>query len=179
MSYSDVADLKSLLDIKTATQDTLLAKLRDAADVAIDQATHTTFGITSDTNIFHDSVADVDSLIDFLFLEQWLAAEPTTVTNGDGTVVTSDQYALESSDGPPFFGIVLLSSSGLSWLDKDNGDHQGAIAVLGKWAWSTAVPADITQASLAIAKAMYEGLNFESFLVDLTFKYQGGFLGAV
>ena len=60
--------------------------------------------------------------------------EIVTLTNGDGTVITSGQYALLPRTGYPKYGIELLPSSNLIWTD-DGVDWQGAITLDGLWGY--------------------------------------------
>lgn len=55
----------------------------------------------------------------------------TTLTNGDGTLITSGQYALPR--GYPKWRIDLLTSAGLSWLYST--DWQNAISIDGLWGY--------------------------------------------
>jgi len=63
--------------------------------------------------------------------------EIVTLTNGDGTVITSGQYALLPRAGYPKYGIELLPSSSLVWTD-DGVDWQGAITLDGLWGYHEA-----------------------------------------
>jgi hypothetical protein len=81
-----------------------------------------------DTKTFDARGDHIDGLI-MLLREDLLAVE--TLTNGDGTAVTSSQYALPR--GYPKWKIELLSSSGLTWLYTT--DWQNAISIDGVWGY--------------------------------------------
>lgn len=56
-----------------------------------------------------------------------------SLTNGDGTDITSDQYRLNGRDYPKY-QIELLPSSDVTWTYEDD-DWQDAIAVEGIWGY--------------------------------------------
>lgn len=53
----------------------------------------------------------------------------TTITNGDGNVVTSTQYVTEPRNNSPYWAIQLLGSTGLTWQYQT--DPENAISILG------------------------------------------------
>lgn len=59
----------------------------------------------------------------------WL--EITTVTNGDGTTISSTNYDLLPYEGPPYYALRLKLTSGLVWLVDANGNSERAETILG------------------------------------------------
>lgn len=57
----------------------------------------------------------------------------TTLTNGDGTVITSGQYVLESANDYPKWRVKLRASAGLVWAFDD--DPEQAISIAGAWGY--------------------------------------------
>ena len=55
----------------------------------------------------------------------------TTLTNGDATTIASTKYKFETPNTTPYWGIKLLSSSGLTWTYDE--DPEEAISLVGIW----------------------------------------------
>lgn len=81
--------------------------------------------------IYRDAVADV--LDDGILLLEDDLLEVTTLTNGDGTVIASDDYYFEPRHKTPYWGIGLLGSSGLTWQYQE--DSEDAISIVGVWGY--------------------------------------------
>lgn len=150
MAYTDVATLKTYLAISGSGDDVLLGTLIDRAQAIIDQETQTTFEATSDTTRYFDAVADVRGRT--LRFDSYIASF-TSVVNGDGATVTSGQYVKTPRNSAPYYAITLLVSSGVAW--RWATDPENAIAVTGKWAYSTTAPADIQHAAIRLAAYLY------------------------
>lgn len=150
MAYATASDLKTYLDISGTTDDTLLAALISRAQAIIDRETGTTFEAANDSTRYFDAVTDIDGR--YLMFDRWIASI-TTVTNGDSVEVTSSEYAKEPRGDGPYYGIKLLGSSTQGWTYTT--DHENAITVVGRWAWSTTPPADIVHATLRLAAFLY------------------------
>lgn len=141
------------------------------------------FDITSidgvDDGVINDMITQTSRLID-LETRTWFYAETatkyfdtpddpyrlklnaplltiTTLTNGNGTALTSGYYKLYPLNFSPKDEIRLLASQGVSWSNSANGDTEGAITVAGTWGECTAAnrPADITAACLDIVVTVY------------------------
>jgi hypothetical protein len=74
----------------------------------------------------------------------------TSVVNGDGDTIDSDEYVTIPRNETPYRGIVLLSSTGLSWTYED--DIENAITVTAKWAYSASAPTRIVEITRMLAK---------------------------
>lgn len=153
MSYASLAQVKEYLNIPTATtgDDALLTRLLATAQAIIDTHTARTFEATSDTTRTFDAVADVDGLT--LWLDRDDLAQITSVVNGDGATITSNQYTTLPRNATPYHSLKLLSSTGISWKYED--DPEGAIVITGRWAYSVTAPADMTHAAIRIASWLY------------------------
>jgi hypothetical protein len=155
MAYLSTADLKVYLGIATGQtgDDTLLATLAGAAQAFVEQYTRRAFEHSGTAAIrYHDAVGDVDAAQGLLFLRGDLCAI-TSVTNGDGVVVTAAQYVTEPRSTAPYWALRLLPSSNVVWTFTT--DEIGAIAISGKWAYSATPPADIVQATTRLAAYLY------------------------
>lgn len=154
MTYATLADVKLYLDLATNTNDDAsLLLFIDKAQGIIDSYCNRTFEADADTTRYFDAVHDVDypqSLI--LFLDHDLASV-TSITNGDGTAVTANQYVMNPRNRTPYYAIELLPSSGIAWTYTT--DWQNAIAITGRWAYATSAPQAIIQTCVRLAVWLY------------------------
>lgn len=148
--YTTVAAVKTYLGISGAGDDTLLATLVAAARSQIEAKTGRVFEATADTTRYLDAVADVDG--PYLLLRGDLCAI-TSVTNGDGTTVTSGEYFTVPLNATPYYALKLRGTSGNAWTYTT--DPENAITVVGRWAYSLTPPADIVQAATRLAAYLY------------------------
>ncbi len=77
----------------------------------------------------------------------------TTVVNGDGTTIPSTAYVTEPRYKTPYYVLRLKRAGGYIWTFSDN--PEAAIAITGKWAYSTSASADIARATLRLVVAYY------------------------
>jgi hypothetical protein len=150
MAYVTTAELRAYLGISGSGDDTLLDALIAAAQSMVDAYTGRTFEAAGDTTHYMHAVDDVDGVA--LFVDGDLCAI-TTVTNGDAVEVASDEYTTMPRNRTPYYSIVLLPSSQKSWTYST--DPEGAISVLGRWAYSTTAPADVAHACKRLAGYLY------------------------
>ena len=148
MAYTDVTTIRRYLGVTVADDDTLLGELIARAQAMIDHYTGRTFEASANTIRYFDALRDVDGLD--LILDYDLASI-NSVTNGDGTTVTA--YVTEPRNSAPYHRLRMKSLSGLTWTYTT--DPENAIAVSGKWAYSTSAPADIVGATVRLAAYMY------------------------
>jgi len=150
MAYTDTTTLKRYLGISSTNDDTLLGECIARAQALIDDYTNRTFEAAADTTRTFDAVEDVVSMT--LYFDDDLC-QITSVTNGDGVVVAASEYTTQPRNETPWYALRLLASSGKSWTYED--DHEDAIAVVGRWAWSVTAPAAIVQATIRLAAYLY------------------------
>ena len=158
MAYATVAQLRQYAGITDDQHDTLLALLIARAQASIDRYVGFTFEVSADSTRYFDASSilrggNVDG--PRLYFGTWVCATPTTVTNGDTTVITSAYYVTEPRNAAPYYAITLLGSSGYSWEGKSTGDTENAITVIAKFGYSTSAPVDITHATLRLALWYY------------------------
>lgn len=154
MAYAALTDLRAYLKLATGDtgDDTLLTALLARAQAAIDAYCMRTFEASTNTSKYLDAVADVQGRT-LLIPRSLDLCSINTITNGDGTTVSSDDYVTEPRNAGPYWGITLKASSGLSWTYTD--DPENAITISGKWAYSASAPADVVQATIRLAAYMY------------------------
>lgn len=152
MAYCSLSALTEYLGHSSSDDDALLTGIISRAEAIIDQYTHRTFEATADTTRYFDADCDVDGPL--LYFDEDICSI-TTVTNGDGSTISGSYYVTEPRNRAPYWGIRLKSSSGLFWEYDSNDDHENAIGVTGKWAWSQTAPADVQHACLRLAAFLY------------------------
>lgn len=135
------------------SDDALLTDLIPKAQAAIDAHCRRTFEAAADTTRYF--TIDVHTRGADLFFDEDLATTPTTVTNQNGaSTVAADKYMLLPANRSPKHGLRLLASKGVVWTFT--GDPENAIAVTGRWAWSTSAPADIVQSCNRLVLYFYD-----------------------
>lgn len=162
MAYCSVADVKRYLGISGSGDDLLLTSLIAAAQKQIDNYCRRTFEAGADSTRYFTPGRDTEGAT--LWLDADLAAI-TTVTNGDSVVVSAAQYTTEPRNTTPYYQLRLLSSAGKAWTYSTDPD--GAIRVLGKWAYSVDAPDDIAQACVRLAGFLYRQKDKQMFDVQV------------
>lgn len=152
MAYATAALLKTYLDISGSGDDTLLGTLIDRAQAIIDAYCNRTFEASANADRSFDTERDVEGSV--LYLDEDLASI-NSITNGDGVALTAADYTTEPRNETPYYAIRLKSSSSVFWTYDDNNDHEDAITVSGKWAYSTSAPNDIVHACIRLAGYLY------------------------
>lgn len=156
--YATVAQLKTYLGLSGSGEDSLLGDLLDRATTAIEQYTRRVFEAASDTTRYFDAVDDVEDRR--LWFDREIC-QITTVTNGDSTTVSSDDYVTEPRNDAPYYALTLKSGSTVTWTYSD--DAENAISVTGRWAYSTEPPADIVHATVRLAGFFYKQKDAQVF----------------
>ena len=86
----------------------------------------------------------------------------TTLTNGDGTVITATHYDLVPKNVTPYYGIRLKASSSYYWTFDSDGNSQDVISVAGTWGFAAAAPDNVKQAVMGISKMEYASRTGEN-----------------
>ena len=167
MSYTSLALVKAELKIPiaTTTDDTLIGDYVSLAQRIIEAnpplGAGRLFEVASDTTKYFD----VPSGLVLKLRDQDLCSI-TTVTNGDGTVIPSTAYVTRPRDTTPYYAIQLKRTTGYVWVWTTDGP-EGAIAITGKWGYSTTAPLDIQRCALRIAVWLYKSRDNAGFDVDI------------
>lgn len=149
--YATLAEYKAYHPITSvsATDDGVIEDLIEAASRHFDaQASGRTFYARTETRYFSIPSGRTLRVDDDL-----LAI--TTLTNGDGTVISSSDYYLVPRNASPKFEIVLKESASVFWASDSNGNTEFVISIAGSWGYATTRPDNINIACLEIAKALY------------------------
>lgn len=152
MAYASLALLKSYLKIDAGdtVEDALLEHCLRAAQTSIDHFCGQTFEAPTDSERFFDPTRHVYGRE--LMLDAPLCAI-TSITNGDGQVISSDKYLTVPRGQTPWHTIVLKSDANVVWAYR--GTPEEAISIVGRWAYSITPPDDIVQATLRMALYIY------------------------
>jgi hypothetical protein len=145
--YTTWAAVKTYLDITGTGDDALGALLVNRVTDAIDRYCRRRFRAVTATRTFDVPAGDT------LFLDDDLLSV-TTLTNGDGNVITSASYVLLPKNKSPKYAIRLKENTSTVWEGSTTTDYQ-AISVAGPWGYSTTPADDIVQAAVRWAAWLY------------------------
>lgn len=137
MSYATLAQLKAYLKFPSPegshAEDTLLQSFLDEATALIDDMIGRPSAATTNTTRYFDAIKDVSDRL--LMFDCDSIASITSVVNGDGVTIPGTAYVTEPRNQGPYWGISLKSDADYVWTWDDS--PEGAIAVTGKWAYTT------------------------------------------
>lgn len=162
MAYTTTSALKAYLGITSSADDSLLSNAIDRAQAMIDTFCHRHFEpesahgpAASHTHYFTPlSERDGGDLLDDYTLNlNHDLAELTSITNGDGTAIPTNQVVLLPMNTIPANFIRIKSSSGYQWTYTNS--PEASVAIAGKWSYSLDVPADIVAATLRLSAYLY------------------------
>lgn len=162
MAYITLEELKSYLRITTDNDDVELALIPDQVTDLIDKYCNRHFEpesahgpAASHTHYFTPlPEREGGHLLDAYTLNLGHdLAQITSITNGDGVAISSADYVCLPMNSIPYQMIRLKANAGISWTYT--GSPEGAIAVAGKWGYSTDIPASIKLGALRWAKHLY------------------------
>lgn len=129
--YTTLTDLRTNYIGTTSTdQDTLLLQLIQASSREIDRLAHRYFYPSVQTRTFDTPPQSGGPLV----LDTDLL-EVTTLTNGDGEVLTSTIYALTPNNTWPKYQVILKLTQGRVWQLTSAGERIDAITLLGIWGY--------------------------------------------
>lgn len=98
-----------------------------------------------------------------LWLDEDLLAV-ITLTNGDGTVITSGDYILQPANLTPKYCIELKDSSSVTWQANSSGSNKQVISLLGWWGYRK----QFTQRAWALGGTLGAALNASSTSLVMT-----------
>lgn len=155
MAYTTTSALKAYLGITSSADDSLLSNAIDRAQSMIDTFCHRHFEPETNTHYFTPlNERDGGNLLDDYTLNlNYDLSELTSITNGDGTAIPSNQVVLLPLNTVPSNFIRIKSSSSYFWTYNDS--PEGAVAIAGKWSYSLSAPADIVAATLRLSAYLY------------------------
>jgi hypothetical protein len=132
-----------------ANDDAVIEDIIEGASRLIDTHTGVTFYGRSGTHYYNTPSGNTLQIDDDDLLSI------TTLTNGDGSVISASNYKLLPLNKSPKYEIYLEPGSNLSWKTDSSGDSVGVISINGTWGFSATAPHDVRQACLIIALSEY------------------------
>jgi len=150
--YITLAEFKADERITTSdtTDDAVIEDIIEGASRFIDTYTGRTFYARTETHYYDSPDSEYD-----LWINDDDLLTVSSITNGDGTTVSSDSYKLLPLNKSPKYMIYLKPSSNLVWTFDNNGEALGAITVAGTWGFSATAPDDIKRACMMISASEY------------------------
>jgi hypothetical protein len=158
MTYLTLPDAKSYIGNTQPNDDDLIERFIAAAQAFIEgpQGAQRVYEASEDTTRRFDAECDVDGRL--LYLDTDLC-QITSITNGDGQLVSASQYVCETAGGErnktPWRRIRLRSGATISWLASATTGPENAIAIVGRWSYSITPPARIVQLTREIVAYLY------------------------
>lgn len=183
MSYTTLAAVRNEAKVTGTGDDALLTGYITLAQRIIEAypplGTGRVFEVSSDTTRYLDAPADsLDNRLDgpnYVLLLPDDLCSITSIVNGDGTTLSTSDYVTEPRSHTPYYAIRLKSGLGNIWTFDTS--PEGAIAITGKWGFSTSVPADIQRAATRLCVWMYRSRDNAGFDQDIQTE-DGMILGA-
>ena len=147
--YCTLAEFKSYKDIAStdAADDAVIENIIEGISRTFDGLVGRTFYARTETHYYDTPEEGVLVINDDDLLSV------TTLTNGDGTVLTTDYYSLYPLNTSPKIRIQL--KNGAVWYPNTYGYINGAISLVGSWGYSATVPDEIRESCIAESVAEY------------------------
>lgn len=164
MAYTTLANLRAYLGITPTTDDAILTQCISRAQALIDRYCDRTFEASSDTTRYFDAERDVNwhqemttssgiGYKGYILTLDYDLCQITSITNGDGTVISSSDYVKNPRNSTPWYSIQLKLSSSNIWTYSTSPEN--AIAIVGRWAYSIVAPSEIEHVCLRWAAYLY------------------------
>lgn len=157
--YPSVDDVKAWLrpnsqQALASGDDAILASLITSAIAYIEgpEGAGRRFQTSADTTRRFDAIRDVDTNHRRLWLDEDLC-QITSITNGDGQLVSASDYVTDPRNEAPYYAITLKLGASTVWTYDDSPED--AIAIVGRWGYALTPPADIAQACLDLVVYEY------------------------
>lgn len=149
VDYATLAEIRSYgrFDRADSGNDTLLEDLVTRVSRMIDKQTGYTFAPDADSTEYfqhdwHPALGGGRDL--FLGMKQNPLLSVSSITNGDGTSISTDDVFLLPRGADRFHTVRLKEASAADW----ETDTDEWIAITGRWGYSLTVPDDIKQAAI-------------------------------
>lgn len=154
MAYITASDIKAWLAISATGDDTLLGTLATTAQQVVEAGTGAIWEAATATKLFHavEDVVGRDLVLGVDYLQSI-----TTLTNGDGVVLSASDYVLvKPARGASCYSRVRLNLlGGKYWSWSGYNDPTDAISIAGSWGFTATVPAQIKQLTIEVAAWLY------------------------
>ena len=157
MAYITAADLRSYMGATSSSDDTQIGYAATRAQSMLETYTNRVFESSADTTRYFNALditygGNVDAFQNTLMLDYDLCVL-TSILNGDGNSIPTNQVVLLPSNFTPAYAIKIKSNTSYVWTYVGTPDV--AIAITGRFAYSTTAPADIVAACLRLGSFIY------------------------
>lgn len=158
MAYLTTAEAKAYIGATTVTDDALLSTFITAAQAFIesDAGAGHIYEVAADSTRSFDADRDVEGRA--LYLDHDLC-QITSITNGDGQLVTSTQYVTETAGGDrnktPWRVIRLKQTASVFWAPSAVSGPENAVVIVGKWGYSMTPPEKVKQWARELVAYIY------------------------
>lgn len=147
MAYTTIITVKQHAGIESSNYDTVINNCILYAKDYIDKQSDRVFECASGyARKF--SLDDVDG--QYLYFDDDICAI-TSIVNGDGDTVDSDQYVTRPVNETPINYIKLKDSSNVTWEGDSDGNSEDVITVTGLWSYSETAPNNIVYAATRLS----------------------------
>jgi hypothetical protein len=133
-----------------SADDAVIEDIIEGASRRIDTYTGRTFYARTETHYYDSPDGEYD-----LWIHDDDLLTVSSITNGDGTTISSGSYKLLPLNKNPKYQVYLKPSSNLVWSFDSNSESLGSITIAGTWGYSSTAPDDIKQACIMLASAEY------------------------
>jgi hypothetical protein len=157
MAYTDLIYLKSYLNVTGDTDDAILNECISRATAILDAQFSHRFEATTATRYYNADDLDGTRV---LYLDAPLLTV-TTLTNGDGTVITSADYWLLPRNEAPYWRIQLKANGTVTYFEFDDQDDE--ISIVGTWGYMATANAMVQQATTRLAAYVYRQRDSQVF----------------
>ena len=144
-----------------AADDLVIGSLLESASRYIDDQCRRKFYPSIETRYFNVPEDQNNDLL--LFVDADLL-EITTLTNGDTTTITSTSYNLLPRNVSPKYGIKLIPTSNIYWMNDSTGNGEFVIPVYGVWGFHN----NYSQRAWQNVGTLGSDLNISSLSATLT-----------
>lgn len=144
-----------------AADDLVIGSLLESASRYIDDQCRRKFYPSIETRYFNVPEDQNNDLL--LFVDADLL-EITTLTNGDTTTITSTSYNLLPKNTYPKYGIKLIPTSNIYWMNDSTGNGEFVIPVYGVWGFHN----NYSQRAWQNVGTLGSDLNISSLSATLT-----------
>jgi len=155
-NLTTTANVKSVLHITETTDDAMIDMFIAQASEMFSVEARRQFYATTGATLTYDIAPPQIYGSQLFFLEDILDVD--RVINGDGSVITRDQFRLLPINGSPKYALQLYVGNNIFFQSNDVNSWQSAIHVQGTMGYceTGSVPSDVVYAVTKLAAFFYE-----------------------
>lgn len=155
-TLTTTAAVKAQLNITSDSDDAIIDDYVTQASVMFQVEARRQFYATPGATLTYDYAPPQITGLTLWFLEDVLDVD--RIINGDGSVITRDQFRLLPVNGSPKYAAQILTGSNITWLLSNQNNWQSAIHVHGTIGYNATnnEPGDVRFAVTKLASWMYQ-----------------------